>query len=337
VVTPFDIESIFPDRADTPDGSVRLPRRQTGSSPQDLVVTLMADYTLRTRAWVPSAAIVALLGDANVSRAGARTAISRLARRDVLEGSRDGRHSSYRLTRPAVRHLSAGGRWIAASTVDVARWDGWWTLVAFSLPKEMSVERRALRGQLRWLGYAPFYDGLWISPHEMTAKAAARLARYEFAAITVLRARHSERGLAANRHPIDAWDIAGIAREYECFSERWRPLLERVRRGAVGGAEAVHARTEVMDTFRRFPILDPRLPIELLPAPWPRPVVRDLFVEVYDGLAEAAQAHVRTVAERLSHDPQPGIRPHTIAELVTGVGLDGATAAQPVPTPARPE
>jgi phenylacetic acid degradation operon negative regulatory protein len=58
VTTPFDIEEIFPEDAAE---SVRLPRRQAGSSPQGLAVTLLADYTLRTRARLPSAAIVALL------------------------------------------------------------------------------------------------------------------------------------------------------------------------------------------------------------------------------------------------------------------------------------
>ena len=86
MTSPYDIEEIFPD-----DGPVRLPRRQSGNSPQGLTVTLMADYTLRTRAWLPSAAIVALLAEAGVSHAGARTTISRLARRGVLEGSRQGR------------------------------------------------------------------------------------------------------------------------------------------------------------------------------------------------------------------------------------------------------
>ncbi len=51
-------------------GPVRLPRRQAGNSPQGLAVTLLADYTLRTRAWLPSAAIVALLAEAGVSQAG---------------------------------------------------------------------------------------------------------------------------------------------------------------------------------------------------------------------------------------------------------------------------
>lgn len=81
---PYDIEEIFPE--DT-SGPVRLPRRQAGSSPQGLAVTLLADYTLSSRAWLPSAGILALLAEAGVTPAGARTAISRLARRGVLEAT----------------------------------------------------------------------------------------------------------------------------------------------------------------------------------------------------------------------------------------------------------
>jgi phenylacetic acid degradation operon negative regulatory protein len=57
VVSPYEIEEIFPEVA---AGSVRLPRRQVGSTAQGLATTLVADYTLQTRAWLPSAAIVAM-------------------------------------------------------------------------------------------------------------------------------------------------------------------------------------------------------------------------------------------------------------------------------------
>ena len=314
MVTPFDIEEIFP------AGSVRLPRRQTGSSPQALAVTLMADYTLRTRAWVPSAAIVALLGESGISPAGARTAISRLARRDVLESSRDGRHSSYRLTRPAVVHLSVGGGRIAASTAPSPQWDGWWTLVAFSLPNELSVERRALRSQLRWLGFAPLYDALWISPSALAPRATAKLTDHDLGAVTVFRARHVELEASPSRTPIKAWDVAGIAGEYESFVSRWGPLLPRIRRGEVGGAEAARARTEVMNTYRRFPVLDPELPVQLLPPRWPRQRAREIFAAVYDGLAEAAQQHVRGIVAGFAEDGQLGIRAHRLADLIAGVG-----------------
>lgn len=313
-VDPFDIEEIFPE---VEPGSV-LPRRQAGSSPQGLAVTLVADYTLGTRAWLPSAAMVALLGEAGVSSGGARTAVSRLARRGVLEGSRHGRHSSYRLTPAAAAHLSAGGARIAAFAASADSWDGFWTLVAFSLPQEQGTRRRALRGQLRWLGYAPLYDGLWVAPHAPSARVAAELAAVTLGAMTVFRARHVDVGAVAGRDPIEAWDIAAIARQYEAFLGRWEPELPGIRSGRIAGAEAVHARTEVMDTYRRFPVLDPLLPARLLPPGWLRGRARETFVAVYDGLAEPAQEHVRAVVARFADGPRPAVRAHAVAELAAG-------------------
>lgn len=135
--------------------------------------------------------------------------------------------------------------------------------------------------------------------------------------MTMFRARHVELATATNRNPIDAWDIAAIARRYNSFIGRWKPLLPRIRNGRISGAGAVHARTGIMDAYRHFPIVDPELPIELMPARWPRAGARDVFVAVYDGLAEQAQEHVRAVVARFSDSPCPQIRPHTTAEMAS--------------------
>ncbi|WP_434742237.1 PaaX family transcriptional regulator [Micromonospora sp. SH-82] len=314
--SPFDIEEIFPDDGDDP---VRLPRQQTGRSPQGTAVTLLADYTLRTRAWLPSGAIVALLAESEVSNASARTAISRLARRGVLEGRREGRHSFYRLSRSAAVNLSVGGGWILTATATTRSWDESWTVVAFSLPQERSTQRRALRGQLRWLGFAPLFDGMWISPHELTVEARAHLAQFDLGAVAVFRGRWVGLDAASDRDPLAAWDVAGLAERYENFLDRWRPVLPRIASGEVGGAEAVRTRTEVMDTFRRFPTLDPQLPLRLLPAGWLREPARETFVAVYDGLAPTAERHVRAVVARFAEGASPEVRAHTTADLLAGV------------------
>jgi phenylacetic acid degradation operon negative regulatory protein len=313
VASPYDIEEIFPE--DT-SGSVRLPRRQTGSSPQGLAVTLMADYTLSSRAWLPSAAIAALLAEAGVTPAGARTAISRLARRGVLEGHREGRRSSYRLTAAAASFLAVGGSAIVSP--GETPWDERWTLIAFSLPQQEGTLRRGLRSRLRWMGYAPLYDGLWISPHELSAKTKAQLAELTLGTLTVFRARHVELDASIRRDPINAWDTTAIAGQYASFLRHWEPVLPRARDGRIAGAEAVRARTEVMDTYRRLPILDPHLPTRLLPPGWLREPARALFTAVYDGLSGAAENHVRTVASRHAGDPVPGIKAHTVADLAGG-------------------
>ena len=152
MVNPYPIEEIFPDVA---PGAVRLPRKQSSASPQSLAVTLLADYTVRTRAWLPSATIVALLAESGVNTAGAKAAISRLARRGVLEYARRGRHSAYRLTQLATDNLLSGGAQIATFATTAESWDGWWTVIAFSLPQEASADRCTLRSHLRWQGYAP--------------------------------------------------------------------------------------------------------------------------------------------------------------------------------------
>ncbi|QQQ73939.1 PaaX family transcriptional regulator [Saccharothrix sp. 6-C] len=313
MTSPYDIEEIFPDDA------VRLPRRQSGNSPQGLAVTLLADYTLRTGAWLPSGAIVALLAEAGVSHAGARTTISRLARRGVLEGSRQGRNSSYRLTPPAALNLAAGGRSIVAAAAADEPWDHRWTLIAFSLPQDEVAQRRELRSRLRWYGCAPLYDGLWISPHDITEKTRAQLVELAFGTMTMFRARHVDLGDETGRNPLDAWDTTAIARHYDAFIRRWRPLLPDIRASRITGMEAVRARTEVMDTYRRLPILDPRLPLELLPPGWLRAPARDLFAAVYDGLAGQAQDHVRAVAGRFTTDPLTDVQAHTVADMLAGL------------------
>lgn len=327
MTSPFNIEEIFPEDA---AGAVRLPRRQSGSAPQGLAVTLLADYTLRTRAWLPSVAIMALLGESGVSLGGARTAISRLTRRGVLEGSRQGRNSSYRLTQPAAAHLSTGGSWIVSSAAAIQTWEGWWTLIAFSMPQEENTQRRALRGQLRWLGYAPLFDGLWISPDGFTEKVRAQLAQVNLGAVTVFRARHVEIAADSGRNPVEAWNIPAIAAEYESFVGRWSMLLPRIRAGQVAGAEAVRARTEVMDTYRRFPALDPQLPLQLLPPGWLRQRALEVFAAVYDGLAAAAEEYVRAVVARHADGAELGIRAHTVADMLAGV-RDVPRADEPAP------
>lgn len=310
----FNLEEILPDIE-----PVRLPRHQAGGAPQSLAVTLLADYSLRSLAWLPSAAIVALLAESGVTTGGARTAISRLARRGVLESHRMGRNTFYRLTLPAAMALAAGGKAIATFTSKAESWDGFWTLIAFSVPQEGDTQRRALRGRLRWLGYSPLYDALWISPHGLPEKVIAALAEVSVGTMTVFRARRIELDGKPTHDPLSSWDLPGIAARYESFMARWSPLPPRISAGDIGGVEALRTRTEVMDTYRRFVILDPWLPARMMPPGWLRERARELFVTVYDGLADAASRHVSDVVLPFVEGAAPEIAPHSVAELLAGL------------------
>jgi phenylacetic acid degradation operon negative regulatory protein len=314
------LEEIFSDEGDGAAGPVRSPGWQSTVSPQGLAVTLIADYTFPVRSWLPSAAIVALLGEFHVTPGAARTTISRLMRRGVLEGSRQGRYSSYRLTSQAAVDLWSGASSIATFTTQPDSWDGRWTLIAFSVPEQESTRRRALRTALRWRGFAPLYDALWVSPHPLTPKGRIEVADLARGAVTVFRARQEELDTAVDRNPVEAWDLTGIAEHYHAFISRWSGLLPHISADGVTGADAVRARTEVLHAYRHFPILDPLLPIGLLPSDWPRSRAREVCVAVYDGLLQPAQDHVRAVVTRFSEGPHLDIRAHTIAGMSAGIG-----------------
>jgi phenylacetic acid degradation operon negative regulatory protein len=275
-------------------GDVDLPRYQVGAPPQHLITTLLGDYWISRPEQLPSAALVRLTEEFGVSAVAARAALSRLARRELLESSKVGRRTYYRLTDRAAEVLSDGRQRIMSFGLDQGAWDGTWVVAAFSIAEEQRDLRHSLRARLRWLGFAPLYDGLWVSPTADAGSAAAVLTELEVPMSTVFRAKALD-DLAGMRAPQQAWDFDQLRRTYEGFAAQYAPLLARVRKGAVGASEALVERTGIMDTWRTFPNHDPDLPAELLPADWPRAAARGVFVEIYDTLGPLAEFRVKQI------------------------------------------
>lgn len=289
---------------------VHLPRMQAGAQPQHLLITLLGDYWYGRREHLPSAALVRLLAEFGVTPVGARAALSRLARRGLLESSRVGRRTYYGLTERAAAVIADGARRIYSFGTSSRSWSGQWTVAAFSIPEEQRDVRHALRSRLRWLGFAPLYDGVWVTAGDEAAGATAVLKELEIAVATVMTAVVAP-GSPLSGHPLGAWDLGGLRQRYLDFAGKYEPLLQRVGAGEVGASEALVARTAVMNEWRNFPNLDPDLPPELLPQTWPRAEARRVFVEVYNGLGPLAQVRVRQVLSELSPDLAGLARFHT--------------------------
>jgi phenylacetic acid degradation operon negative regulatory protein len=285
---------------------------QSGPQPQHLVLTLLGDYWYGLHDHLPSAALVSLLGEFSISPAAARAALNRLARRGVLESSKTGRRTGYGLTRRVPVEVRLGHA--ARSAIlfgDVSPpWDGRWRMVIFSMPEEQRHVRRTVRARLRWLGFAPLFDGVWISPLEREEEAGRYLADLGIAAYAVMTAT-TVPGVPQGIDPLDAWDLDRIRAEYEEFVAEWEPLLGRARDGTVGAAEALLSRTELMYDWMHFPSVDPKLPEELLPPDWPRRRAHEIFAELYDSLGPLAETRVRQIVARFSPDLARLVRHHT--------------------------
>lgn len=284
--------------SDFEDDAPRLPRAQEGARPQHLIITLFGDYWWGRTEHLPSAALVALANEFDISSASARAALSRLGRRGLLVSSKIGRRTYYGPTERTQQVMREGRERIFSFGVnDTKPWDGTWLLVAFSVPEEQRDIRHALRTRLRWLGFAPLYDRVWVSPNGDAAAAEAAIRECDVQDASVFEATsvYSVAGAADGRHPLSAWNLDELRRTYDEFIERFEPVYERVASGDIRASEALVERTQIMDTWRSFPALDPNLPSEVLPAEWPRRRAHEIFAKVYDSLGPLAEARFRQI------------------------------------------
>ncbi|GAA1896595.1 PaaX family transcriptional regulator [Actinomadura bangladeshensis] len=271
-----------------------LPRGKQGAEPQRLLTTLLGDYWFWRAEHIPSAALVRLLEEFDISEAGARAALRRVASRGLLTSSRSGRTTAYGLPPRAHDVIVAHMLRLLTFGASTPSWDGEWTVVMFSVPEDQRDTRRALRDGLRLLHFGMLFDAVWVSPHDRTADVVALTRRLEVSGVTVLRAREiAEEGLDG---VLDrAFDITALRERYERFVTTYREEGERVARSGVAPAEALRLRTAVMTDWRVFPNLDPDLPAELLPPGWPRDEARWLCVRIYDSLGEPAEQRFREI------------------------------------------
>ncbi|GAA3843907.1 MULTISPECIES: PaaX family transcriptional regulator [Amycolatopsis] len=269
----------------------------TGPAPQHsqrLLGTLLGDYWFWRREHLPSAALVDLLREFGLTEPAARAAIQRAAARRLVTTSKAGRRTAYgvpdRTHRLIINHL----RRLLEFGAEDREWDGRWTFAMFSVPEPQREDRRTLRGRLRWLGFGPLYDGVWVSPWDRAADALQVLAALGVGTATVARAEVSADVPAAG-NPLRAWDLDELRQSYADFLDRWSGLRKRVAAGEVGPAEALVVRTRVMTEWRTFPDADPDLPGELLPADWPRATARRCFLDIYDTLGPVAEQRFRQI------------------------------------------
>jgi phenylacetic acid degradation operon negative regulatory protein len=297
--------------------------------PPRLLLTLLGDYWWQHTESLPSAALVALLAEFGVSDSAARAALSRLTRNRLLVTSKVGRRTFVRLSERAAQILDEGARHIFSFGRQTQPWDGMWSVVAFSIPEHNRAARDALRKQLRWLGFAPLYDGLWVAPRDQASEVVGQLSELGISTATAFRAT-TVPGIEPDGFPQRAWDLDDLHARYEAFIAYAQRLRERALAGQISPVEALVARTRVMDEWRAFPGLDPDLPGELLPDAWPRAAARELFIATYDLLGPLAAHRVRQIIARYSRDLATRAAYHS-SELTTAGAGDGRGAG---PAPA---
>lgn len=254
-------------------------------APQDLVLTILGAHVgPRAAATVWSGGLVTLLGEFGFTEGAARVALTRLVRRDLLERVKNGRMVFYTVTPRAAAVLAEGDRRIFGLGRGDAAAAGW-TILWHTIPDDQRVARARLVSRLRFLGFGPVQDGTWLAPRDRTAEVADLLDQLGVSAhAAVMLGEPAQVPDFAGFVP-RVWDLSALAARYESF------VAEFGESAADGPRAAFALRVRLIHTYRQFAMLDPELPIDLVPPPPHRAAAVSLFHRAYPALAPQAQCH----------------------------------------------
>ncbi|WP_245827758.1 PaaX family transcriptional regulator [Sinomonas mesophila] len=252
-----------------------------------LLRTVVGVYLREAGGWMPTGAFLALLGALGVPVPQARTALSRVKQRGLLQAEAHDGVAGLALAPGAGAMLACGDRRIHEPRSMAA--DGEWCLIVFSIPEAMRDARHQLRKQLTWIGCGTVEAGVWICPDFLRGEVEDVVAGLGLSGHVVL---FTARGLPAG--PVAAgqvgqwWDLEGIAHLHRAFLEGQSGVPE----GSAGAAESFAAYVGCIDAWRVIPYLDPGLPAELLPDDWPGPECIALFRRIREAHAGPARDFV---------------------------------------------
>jgi phenylacetic acid degradation operon negative regulatory protein len=261
---------------------------------QALLLTFFGNYLLDGSPPIFSGSIIEVLARIPVGEHAVRSTLVRMVRRGLLERHRVGKRVYLGLTPYGVQVLRAGEQRVR-DAVD-HRWDGHWTLLAFSMPEDRRADRHQLRSRLAWNGFGLVQHGLWITSAPVdTDQLVADLGLAEH--IRVFR--------AAVLPPTDlaemissAWDLDKVDAGYRRFLERW-DVVDPLPSAGDDLARQLLLLTEWLLLVRA----DPRLPLKHLPADWPGVRAEQVLTRLRSTYARPARALAARSLERLPDVP----------------------------------
>lgn len=274
-----------------------VPGLRSEAQPRRLLISLFGLFVRAEVNWISVAALIRLLVDLGVGAQAVRSSISRLKRRGALSGSRHLGSAGYAPSAELAETLLEGDRRIfGGHRATVA--DGWVTVV-FSVPEEERRKRHELRSTLSAHGFGIMAPGVWIAPGTVADEAPEMLRRRHLDGyVTIMRGDLIGESLpeAVGRW----WNLPELAAQYQQFIEQYEPLAARVDADGISDRDAFVTYVPLVTAWRKLPYLDPGLPLELLPEPWPGARATELFHRLDARLSAPAHRHATGVISAMA-------------------------------------
>ena len=264
--------------------------------PKSLILDLYGRYSPQFRGWIAVSDLVRLMGLLDVDEQAVRSAVSRMARRGLLRQDMRSGVRGYATTAQADELFADGDRRIYASMEPASLTDGW-VLLSFSMPESERDKRHLLRSRLMWLGLGNLSSGLWIGPRRILDEVVAAVRSLGFEHyVDVFTATYAAFGDVEDLVS-HSWELDHLAAEYNDFIDVHRPQLASIKRlrTPMGEQAAFVTYTLALHQWRKFPYLDPGLPVDLLPVRWPGRIAAEVFHDLRERLEPKAIAFAESV------------------------------------------
>lgn len=250
-----------------------------------MAVTIFFDVIKPHGGQVSLGSLVDAAGLVGISEQAIRSAVNRLVAEGWLVSEALGRRSIFSLSEVGSLRSSVPLQRVYQCP-DVS-WSGLWNIL---IAKNWNLEHDAYvqaSNDLLWAGYGRVCDNVFIRPQmegDNILCCPGSLLEKEVVCFV-----GSEKQCPMNGAIADvisrAWDISTLAERYVVFKDRYTPVWEWLSTTPpMRSAEAFALRLCMMHDLRRIRIMDPQLPLNLLPKGWMGIKALDLARQIYQAL-----------------------------------------------------
>lgn len=266
---------------------------------QDLIISLFELYSPRD--FISAAALVALLKEIDVAPGAARSSISRLKGKEILQHVSTESGPQYALS-PPVR---AQQKWNVQRVFTPERSDAGdpWALVIYSVPEPSRQDRYTLKRELTDLGFGFVAPGVAVAPHSSLPEALFRLEQYNLLNyITYFTAEYGD----ISDLPMKVrqwWDLSAVEQQYYEFIDMYSPIVDGLAQSTAAGDESLTAEkalsfyVPLYTRWKPFPYHDPNIPLRILPVGWPAPRAKFIFLQLNSLLSTPAHKAAQQIIE----------------------------------------
>jgi phenylacetic acid degradation operon negative regulatory protein len=270
--------------------------RHLAANPQppvwSLIVTVFGDMAVTRGGVLSTEGLIRILGLVGVSPPAVRTALSRLVAEGWLEGSREGRRSSYRMTARAEHETAAASKRIYA--MPQRRFDGCFDVAL--IVGGTAPERQASRATLGAAGFGAPQPDCLIRPTGPDRDPPSL-------PNVVLLARAQSAPTDVETLVATAWDIPAIAARHAGFAAAHAGLFAAADQSGRDPEAALAARLLLIHGWRRLVLRDPGLPLPLAPAAVRRAPVVESVANACRALHAASEAGLDLLTGAVSTQP----------------------------------